>query len=79
MTAAEAAVSAGLPEQMTYSADETAEYTGIPYETLLEEIKGGALRAFVRLGRTKGYRIRPEWVDEWLEEGSHNGATRERG
>lgn len=79
MRASEAAVSAGLPERMTYSVSETAAYTGIPYETLLEEIKDGALRAFVRLGRTKGYCIRPEWVDEWLEEGSHNGAVCERG
>lgn len=68
MSAREAALAAGLPERMTYTPRETSEYTGIPYETLLGDIRSGRLRAYVPRGRRRGYRIRPEWVDEWLEE-----------
>ena len=62
------AVECGLEPKLTYSAAQTAFYTGIPYDLICDEARAGRLRAKVRRGSEKGYRIRPEDVDEWLGE-----------
>ena len=47
--------------------------TGVPYTTVIYACDRGKLRCSQPNG-TKGRRlIRPEWIDEWIEEG-----TRER-
>jgi excisionase family DNA binding protein len=44
---------------------EVAAYAGICDKTVRQEISDGRLRAY-RMGN--GFRIRPEWVESWLED-----------
>lgn len=70
VTAREIAERSGLPALCTYSAPETAAYTGIPYHRVLDAIHDGELRASVRRGGKRGWRVRPEDVDAWLAGGA---------
>lgn len=56
----------GLPPMMTYSLAETARYTGVRYRSLLDEVNAGHLRSLRPNGAKRGWRVRPEWVDEWM-------------
>lgn len=67
MNAREAAEACGLPARLAYTPEETALYTGVSYHSVLDEIRAGRLRAYVPRGHRRGYRIKPEWVDEWME------------
>lgn len=62
----------GMQPKLLYSLQETAKVTGVPYETILEECRTGRLRCYLPPGRKQGRAIRPEWVDEWIEEGANN-------
>lgn len=57
----------GVRPTLMYTVQQTADYTGVPYETLLAEIRAGRLRAARKREAKKGYRVRPEDVDEWIE------------
>lgn len=46
--------------------DHAAAHASVHPSTLRRAIRAGELRA-VRVGGRKVYRLRPEWVDEWLE------------
>lgn len=59
---------AGLPPMLTYDIAQTSEYTGLSQDALRGEIRAGRLRAIVPRGATRGQRIRPEDVDEWMKE-----------
>lgn len=39
--------------------------------SLMDECKAGRLRSQLPEGRKVGRMVRPEWVDEWIEEGTH--------
>ena len=69
MAARDAAVAAGLPAKLAYTAKETAKYSGIPYRTILDEVAAGRLRAKTYNGSLRGFLIQPEWLDEWMERG----------
>lgn len=58
---------AGLPAKAMYSVREVASVVGIPASTIYDEVAGLKLKAF-RTGRV--IRIRPEWVDDWIEKGT---------
>jgi excisionase family DNA binding protein len=45
---------------------EGAEYSGVSRDTIYTACERGELR-HVRLGGRRAIRMRPEWVDEWLE------------
>lgn len=66
MNAREAAEACGLPPMLSYTPAETALYTGVSYRCVLEEVKAGRLRSYIKRGQSRGYRIKPEWVDEWM-------------
>jgi excisionase family DNA binding protein len=54
-----------------------AERAQVSEATLRREAKAGHLRA-VRVGGRRSWRLRPEWVDEWLEAGHHVGVGADR-
>ena len=45
---------------------EGAEYAGVSRDTIYTACERGELR-HVRVGGRRAIRLRPEWVDEWLE------------
>ncbi len=51
---------------------EAAQRAGVGRKTIYREIKAGRLKAS-RIGGRRELRMRPEWVDQWLEK----EATRE--
>lgn len=58
---------AGIPEKGAYSLLEVSTATGVSYDAVRRERKLGRLRAFVPRGGKRGYRVLPEWADEWIE------------
>lgn len=62
----------GMPPKLMYSVKEVARVTGVPYSTLLAECRAGRLRSYLPKGRKQGWKVRPEWVDEWIETGGQN-------
>lgn len=69
MTFDEIARELGIKPKALYPVGEVARIMGIPYSTLLLELKAGRLKSTLPAGRKRGRLIRPEWVDEWVEEG----------
>lgn len=67
---ADAAEAAGIRRKMFYSVREVAQVCGVPQTTIRYEIRSGRMRCMLPEGRRQGRLIRPEWVDEWAEEGS---------
>lgn len=47
---------------------ETAELLGMSVRSVYDEVERGTLRAIVRRGYSKGYRISRQEVDRWLSE-----------
>jgi excisionase family DNA binding protein len=47
-----------------------AERAQVSEATLRREAKAGRLQA-VRVGGRRSWRLRPEWIDAWLEAGHH--------
>lgn len=71
---ADCAATCDLPPRMTYSVDEVARVTGVSRDVLYDEVRSGRLRA-LRFGK-RLLRVRPEDVDEWLEESTRGGDER---
>ena len=65
----------GMPHKLLYSLREVARATGVDYFVLREECIAGRLKSHLPEGRTRGRMVRPEWVDEWIEEGTHDTGT----
>ena len=70
-TFAEAAAEMGLPKKLLYSISDVCSVLGIPPRTMYGEISAERITVFVPNGRKHGMLIRPEWVDEWIKEGTH--------
>lgn len=51
---------------VTLTVIETAAYVGVSTKTIYRAIEDGRLKA-AALGRSAGLRIRPEWIDEWID------------
>lgn len=62
------AMQAGLPPRMTYNVSDTAKYMGIDVKTLYEEHDAGRLAFIMPKGKSRGYRIKVDEVDRWLNE-----------
>lgn len=62
------AMQAGLPPRMTYNVSDTAKYMGIDVKTLYEEHDAGRLAFIMPKGKSRGYRIKVDEVDRWLDE-----------
>lgn len=60
-----------LPRKLLYTLDEVSRVLGVPYNTLRDECTARRLTYCLPDGRCRGYMVRPEWVDEWIEEGTH--------
>lgn len=43
----------------------------MPYDTLRCERRRPALHSQLPEGRKAGRMVRPEWVEQWIEEGTH--------
>ena len=65
----------GLRRKLLYTLREVARATGVDYYVLREECIAGRLKSHLPEGRTRGRMVRPEWVDEWIKEGTHGGET----
>lgn len=61
----------GIKPKLLYSMQEVAEITGVAYNTLRDECDAGRLRYHLPEGRRNGRLFRPEWIDQWIEEGTH--------
>lgn len=59
----------GLPVKGAYTISEIAAASGISPTTLRREASRGRLRTFLPPGRERGQLVKPEWFDEWFEEG----------
>jgi len=70
MTFAEMAEEQGFPKRLLYDLGTVAHVVGVPYTTLTEECKAGRLKYHLPHGRRQGRTFRPEWVDEWIREGT---------
>lgn len=74
VNAREMAAAAGLPPRLAYSLHQTADYVGVSYRTVLDEVRSGRLRTMPRpTGGIRGARVRPEDVDEWIETYGNGG------
>lgn len=62
------AMQAGLPPRMTYNVSDTAKYMGIDVKTLYEEHDAGRMAFIMPKGKARGYRIKVDEVDRWLDE-----------
>lgn len=65
----EMARAAGLREKGMYPLREVSIATGVAVSTLNEEVSAGRLETFLPRGRMRGRLVRPECVDEWIEDG----------
>lgn len=61
----------GIRHKLMYTLREASRVTGVPYDTLRIECKAGRLRSQLPEGRKVGRMVRPEWVEQWIEEGTH--------
>lgn len=70
-TFADAAAEMGLPKKLLYSVAEVCKVLGLPARTMYAEVKAGRITVFIPDGRIHGMLMRPEWVDQWIKEGTH--------
>lgn len=70
-TFADMAAQLGLRPRLLYSIRNVADVLGVDVSTINDEITAGRMKYHLPPGRIKGKLIRPEWVDEWLEDGTH--------
>ena len=62
------AIQAGLPPRMAYNVSDTAKYMGVDVDTLYYEHNAGRLAFIMPKGKTRGYRIKVDEVDRWINE-----------
>lgn len=62
------AVESGLKPRMCYSVPATARFMGISDDDLYGEIAAGRLRAFKPGGKQRGWMLKVDEIDRWLEE-----------
>lgn len=62
---------AGERKRPLYPVTVVANVLAIPVDTILAETRAGRLSYFLPDGRRQGKLISPEWVDEWIKEGTH--------
>lgn len=62
---------AGVRRKPLYTLRELEKILGIPYSTLRDECNAGRMTYHLPKGRKNGKLVRPEWVDEWIEDGTH--------
>ena len=65
MGARDAAIAAGLPEELAYSPKECALFTPYGYRTILRAIGSGELESVARPGGRRRY-VTPEAIDRWM-------------
>lgn len=71
MTALELAQARGIPAKWSYTVREAAEILGVSRNQVYEEIDSGRLRFFLKEGKVRGRRVRPEDLDDWIERCMH--------
>lgn len=49
---------------------ELSDELGISEGVIRSEIKSGRLKSFLPRGRKRGVRVRVDWVDQWIKEGT---------
>lgn len=59
----------GLPPKLAYTVAEVSQVTGVPVNTIYDEIAARRLHCFLPRGRRRGQLLRPEHVDRWMDEG----------
>ena len=52
-----------------------ASILGVSQQTINDEINAGRMRYHLPAGRKQGKLVRPEWVDDWIEAGTHDPAA----
>ena len=57
---------------------EAAEYAGVSRDTIYTACERHELRS-ARLSGRRAIRIRPQWIDAWLEQDAAGGAPRSSG
>ena len=50
---------------------DVGDLLGISESTVRKEIDRGRLKHHLPAGRVRGKLVHPEWVDEWIREGTH--------
>lgn len=65
MGAREAAIAAGLPDKIAYTAKECMAFTPYGYGTILRAIRSGELESVARPGGYRRY-VTPEAVERWM-------------
>ena len=50
---------------------DVARILGVSQQTINDEINAGRMKYHLPAGRKQGKLVRPEWVDEWIEAGTH--------
>lgn len=63
---------------LTLTVAQAAEYVGVSDKTVYRAIEDGRLKA-AALGRRGALRIRPEWIDEWIEANAYVPPSRADG
>ncbi|MBJ7354371.1 MAG: helix-turn-helix domain-containing protein [Thermoleophilaceae bacterium] len=53
--------------KLTLSVAEAADYIGVSSKTIYRAIESRRLK-HARVGQSKCFRIRPEWLDDWINE-----------
>jgi excisionase family DNA binding protein len=55
--------------QLWMNVGDAAEYAGVCRDTIYTAVERGELR-HVRIGGRRSIRVKPAWIDEWLERGA---------
>ena len=63
------AVQAGLPSKPFYRVPEIAKATGVPQSALYKAVHEGTLKATAPTDGVRGWFVRCEWFDEWMDRG----------
>ena len=66
-----AVANVAAPAKVFYRMPEVAQILGVPQSTLDKEVQAGRLKYHLPAGRKQGRMFRAEWVDEWIERGTH--------